>query len=64
MSFFKNIFKKKKTIKCAVCGEAVQNEFANSTPSVKTEYLKLNGCYGLYIVHYNCSKKIKGAVNG
>lgn len=52
MNFLKNIFKKRKEIKCAVCGEAVQNEF-------KTEYLRLNGCYGLYIVHYGCSKKIK-----
>lgn len=49
-SFLKDIFKKRREVKCAVCGEAVQNEF-------KTEYLKLNGCYGLYIVHYNCSKK-------
>ena len=52
MSLFKNIFKKKNKLKCAVCGEAVENTF-------KTKYLKLNNCFGLYIIHYDCDKKVK-----
>lgn len=52
MSLLKDIFGRKKQIKCAVCGEAIQNNF-------KTEFLKLNGCFGLYMLHYECDKKVK-----
>ena len=34
MSLLKDIFGRKKQIKCAVCGEAIQNDF-------KTKYLKV-----------------------
>lgn len=51
MSFLKDIFGRKKQIKCAVCGEAIQNDF-------KTKYLKLNGYFGLYMLHYECDKKV------
>lgn len=52
MSLLKDIFKRKKQTKCAVCGEPIQNDF-------KTKYLKLNGCFGLYMLHYECNKKVK-----
>ena len=52
MSLLKDIFGRKKQIKCAICGEAIQNDF-------KTKYLKLNGCFGLYMLHYECDKKVK-----
>lgn len=51
MSLLKDIFQRKKQTKCAVCGEAIQNDF-------KTKYLKLNGCFGLYMLHYECDKKV------
>lgn len=51
MSLLKDIFRKKRQIRCAVCGEAIQNDF-------KTEFLKLNGCFGLYMLHYECAKKL------
>ena len=52
MSLLKDIFGRKKQIKCAVCGEAIQNDF-------KIKYLKLNGCFGLHMLHYECAKKLK-----
>lgn len=52
MSLLKDIFRKKRQIKCAVCGEPIQNDF-------KTKYLKLNSCFGLYMLHYECNKKVK-----
>ena len=52
MSLLKDIFGRKKQIKCAVCGEPIQNDF-------KTKYLKLNGCFGLYMLHYECDQKVK-----
>ena len=52
MSLLKDIFgRKRKKTKCAVCGEPIQNDF-------KTKYLKLNGCFGLHMLHYECDKKI------
>ncbi|HJH55082.1 hypothetical protein [Brachyspira hyodysenteriae] len=52
MSLLKDIFKKKKTIKCAVCGEALENRF-------KAKYINLNGCYELHLIHFECDEKIK-----
>lgn len=52
MSLLKKIFNKKTKLKCAVCGGIIENNF-------KTKYLKLNGCYGLYMLHYSCYEKIK-----
>ncbi len=63
MSLLKKIFNNKTKLKCAVCGEIIGNNFGNATPSVKTKYLKLNGCYGLYMLHYSCYKKIKELKN-
>ncbi|MEI0447214.1 hypothetical protein R4J03_09155 [Brachyspira intermedia] len=52
MSLLKDIFKKKKTIKCAVCGGVIENSF-------KTKYIKLNGCYELHLIHFECDEKNK-----
>ena len=52
MSLLKDIFKKKKTIKCAVCGGAIQDNF-------KTKYVNIKDCYGLYMIHYECDKDNK-----
>ena len=52
MSLLKDIFGRKKQIKCAVCGEAIQNDF-------KTTYLNIDGCLQLSTVHYECAKKLK-----
>lgn len=52
MSLFKNIFKKKTKLRCAVCGGTIENNF-------KTKYLKLNNCYGLYMIHFECDEKNK-----
>lgn len=50
MSLLKDIFGKRKEIKCAICGEAVHDNF-------KTTYKKIRGCYGLYIIHFECDDK-------
>ena len=52
MSLLKNIFSKRKEIKCAVCGGAIQDNF-------KTKYLQIKNCYGLYMIHYECDKDNK-----
>ncbi|WP_300742952.1 hypothetical protein [uncultured Brachyspira sp.] len=52
MSFLKDIFKKRREVKCAVCGGVIENSF-------KTKYIKLNGCYGLHLIHFECDEKIK-----
>ena len=52
MSLLKDIFKKRREVKCAVCGEALENRF-------KTKYIKLNGCYGLHLIHFECDEKNK-----
>ncbi|PCG20528.1 hypothetical protein [Brachyspira sp. G79] len=59
MSLLKDIFKKRKEIKCAVCGGAIQDNFAKGTPSVKTKYVNIKNCYGLYMIHYECDKDNK-----
>lgn len=52
MSLLKDIFKKRKEIKCAVCGGAIQDNF-------KTKYVNIKDCYGLYMIHYECDKDNK-----
>ena len=52
MSLLKDIFKKRREVKCAVCGGVIENSF-------KTKYIKLNGCYGLHMIHFECDEKIK-----
>lgn len=51
ISFIKKLFKKKSKLTCAVCGEEIHNNF-------RVMYLKIDGCYGTYEVHYNCANKI------
>ncbi|WP_300753245.1 hypothetical protein [uncultured Brachyspira sp.] len=51
INFIKNMFKKKNKLTCAVCGEEIHNNF-------RVMYLKINGCYGTYEVHYSCAEKI------
>ncbi len=52
MSLLKDIFRKKRQIKCAVCGNKIENDF-------KTTYLNIDGCLQLSTVHNECDKKLK-----
>lgn len=61
MNFIKNIInkitrKKRAKLKCVICDKNIKTNF-------KIKYFIVDGSCGLYAIHDECDKKLKGAIN-
>lgn len=52
MRFLQRVFSVEREIKCPVCGNTIKKG-----EQYKTEYIKIKGCYGTYIIHIECNQK-------